>query len=344
MKNKPSLLIFFLLSLSITLFQCNCSSKKNQAGKIDTSHTDISFYRFDKDFQQDDTAQIKSRMLELQKKYTGFYSIYIYDLMRFGNKKDSSNMVYANVKSFMLYNEMRLLYSLTQKAFPNTEVQNDEIRKAYTYSKLCAPKLKLPKKVVYCVSGLNVGAFTVDTEFVGIGLDMYLNNDTLYNQIFPNYIASKLRREMICQNVMKAVYNNQYGDPYTCSGALIDCIIQVGKQQYFLSQVLPHIAEEYQFAYSQEQLKWCNDNEKNIWKYLADHDLYYSESEAELRHFIGEQANTQGMPAESPGNIGAWLGFRIVSAYMNEMGSQVTLDNLFSTEPKTILAKSKYKP
>jgi hypothetical protein len=50
------------------------------------------------------------------------------------------------------------------------------------------------------------------------------------------------------------------------------------------------------------------------------------------------------MPIESPGNIGAWIGYRIVSAYMEQLNNKPTLDQLILTDPKTILAKSKYKP
>lgn len=335
-------LVFFVFS--ITLTQCTCGNKKNNAPKIDSSKVGLQFYRFDKDFQQEGTKNTKNRMLALRAKYNTFYDVYVYDLMRFANAYDTTDRVYANINSFFEFKDMNQLYNLVQKAYPTTEVNDEEIRKAYAYSKIYLPRMKMPTKIVYCMSGLNVGAFTVDTDFVGIGLDMYLNNDTLYNQVFPNYIAAKLRKEMMCQNVMKALYNNQYGDPYIATGALINCIIQVGKQQYYLEKVLPHIAEEYRFGYSYKQLKWCEDNEKQIWKYMADNDLFYNESEAEIRHFIGEQANTHGMPPESPGNVGAWIGYRIVSAYMEQSNNKPTLDELIQTDSKTILAKSKYKP
>jgi hypothetical protein len=344
MSKKYNYLICFLLLVSFTLSQCKCGSKKPDAPKVDFSKTDVTFFRFDQEFQQVDTTNTKAHMLALQKKYGSFYDIYVHEIMRFGEARDFSDNIYYNMNQFFIFKDMVLLHKMVQKKFPNTEENNEEIRKAFTYCKYYLPNMKLPNKVAYCMSGLNVGAFTVDTEYVGIGLDMYMNNDTFYNQLFDNYIVAKLRKEMMCQNVLKAVYNNQYNDPYNTNGNLIDNIINVGKQQYFLSKVLPHIEPAYQFGYSDAQLNWCNDNEKQIWKHIADKDLFYTESDAEIRHFIGEQPNTVGMPIESPGNIGAWIGYRIVSAYMEQMNNKPTLDQLMLTDPKTILAKSKYKP
>lgn len=344
MKKKYWFFLAVSILFSLTLFQCKCGHTKNDIPKVDTSKINITFNRFDKEFQQSDTANTKNVMPLLQKKYGYFYDVYVYNIMHFGNRNEPLYRTYNYMNDYFMFSQMRELYNLTQDVFPNTETSNEEIKKAFAYYKNYFPKKQLPTKINYCITGLNYSAFISDSEQIGVSLDMYLNKDTLYNQIFPNYIAAKLRKEMICQNVMKTIYNDAFGDPYKRSGAVINCMIEVGKQQYYLEKVMPHILEEYRFGYSEAQLKWCENNEKEIWKFLADKDLFYNESEAEIRHFIGDQANTPGMPTESPGNIGAWIGYRIVSAYMEEMSNQVDLETLLNTDPKTILAKSKYKP
>ena len=232
MKKKIYYTIVTIFLLSITMSQCKCSKGKPKAPDVDISKVDLTFYRFDREFQQNDTFNTKAEMQALQKKYNSFYDVYIYKLMRFAEPNDSSDDIYTYINYFFMYRDMIQLYQMTQKAFPNTDANDEEIRRAFAYSKMYLPQLQLPKKVVYCISGLNAAAFTIDADYAGIGLDMYLNKDTLYNQIFPNYIAARLRKEMMCQNVMKAIYNYQYNDPYATSGALINNIIQVGKQQY----------------------------------------------------------------------------------------------------------------
>ncbi|MDF1518362.1 MAG: gliding motility lipoprotein GldB, partial [Lutibacter sp.] len=46
---------------------------------------------------------------------------------------------------------------------------------------------------------------------------------------------------------------------------------------------------------------------------------------------------------ESPGRIGVWLGWQIVSAYMTN-NNDVTLQQLLQTDAEEIFNKSKYKP
>jgi hypothetical protein len=70
---------------------------------------------------------------------------------------------------------------------------NEEIKKAFAYYKNYFPKKQLPTKINYCITGLNYSAFISDSEQIGVSLDMYLNKDTLYNQIFPNYIARQIK-------------------------------------------------------------------------------------------------------------------------------------------------------
>jgi len=59
---------------------------------------------------------------------------------------------------------------------------------------------------------------------------------------------------------------------------------------------------------------------------------------------VNDGPSTVGMPPESPGNVGSWVGWQIVTNYMKNAGENVTLQELLKTKPDVILAKSKYKP
>lgn len=336
--------IGFILCCVVLVNSCTCKQKKALRTDIDTSKVQIQFMRFDRAFQQSDTINTSLELKKLRAEYASFYDVYMYQIMRFGEMGDSSQGFITYVNGYYMFDDMKQLYTMVQKAYPNTTVVDEEIKKAYALSAESAPNVRLPKKIAYCIGGLNIGAFTIDTEYVGIALDLYMNNDSFYNQMFDNYIAAKFIREMIAQNVMKAIYNQEYGNPYTSNTNLLYSIIEVGKQQYYLDKTLAHILPEYRIGYSEKQLHWCEENEKEIWKYMADKDLFYSESEQDIRHFIGEQPNTKGMPPESPGNIGAWIGLQIIESYMKEVGGTPSIDALVHTDPKVIMSKSKYKP
>ena len=53
---------------------------------------------------------------------------------------------------------------------------------------------------------------------------------------------------------------------------------------------------------------------------------------------------TVGMPPESPGNIGSWVGWQIVRAFMKKH-PEVSFEELINNfDAKEILFKSNYKP
>jgi hypothetical protein len=341
-KNLPHSLILVFLFILI-LSACNCGKEKKKPNVSDIK-IELTTYRFDREFQHLDTTKMQASMMMLEKKYDIYYDVYIHDIMKFGYRRDSSNFLAENIKGYLRNRDMKDLYDTVQQRFPSMDPFETELKKSFQFAKYYAPHVKLPSKLVTCIGGLNMGAFTIDTDYVSVGLDLFLGDQYVHYDVFPQYISAKFIKELMLPNTMKAIYNNNFGNPYMTSENLISTMIEVGKQQYFLEKALPDVSSEYLFAYSSDQLKWCEASEKSIWKYLADKDDFYKERDEDIRHYIGEQPSTPGMPPESPGNIGAWVGYKIVSAYMESMNNQPSMEQLIKTNPKEILAKSKYKP
>jgi uncharacterized protein YjaZ len=109
--------------------------------------------------------------------------------------------------------------------------------------------------------------------------------------------------------------------------------------------MVPFVDEDVRFAYTKEQMDWCKANEALIYDFFVKQELLYENNLQKVIRYVTEGPTSTGMPAESPGNIGAWLGFRIVSAYMQQH-PEVTLQQLVDTkhEPQRFLLESKYKP
>ena len=61
--------------------------------------------------------------------------------------------------------------------------------------------------------------------------------------------------------------------------------------------------------------------------------------------FITDGPNTSGMPAESPGNIGSWVGLQIIKSYLKN-NPKKNIQSLFLDKLKgsQFLIKSNYKP
>ena len=72
--------------------------------------------------------------------------------------------------------------------------------------------------------------------------------------------------------------------------------------------------------------------------------LYSSEQKLALR-FINPAPFSKfylEIDNDSPGQVGVWVGWQIVRAYMENSGA--SLEELLKTDAKEIFVKSKYKP
>jgi hypothetical protein len=71
-------------------------------------------------------------------------------------------------------------------------------------------------------------------------------------------------------------------------------------------------------------------------------DIYTTEP-AIIKMYIGESPHTQDMPESAPGNIGQWLGWKIVTAYA-EKKPGITPGSIMQKDYKEIFSEAKYKP
>ena len=112
---------------------------------------------------------------------------------------------------------------------------------------------------------------------------------------------------------------------------------------YLIHQFIPEEELDVVFRFSKEDLMWCTVSEHNIWNEIMELELMYSEDVEKYYSFFNSAPFTRGMPKESPGRIGNWVGYQIVDSYMNN--TDVSLQSLMSNNnPQEILLKSKYRP
>jgi hypothetical protein len=95
-------------------------------------------------------------------------------------------------------------------------------------------------------------------------------------------------------------------------------------------------------GFTQKQLNWCVSNEGQIWNFFLNQNLYSLEPDL-IKNYIGDAPYTQGMPDASPGNIGQWVGWRIVRKYAS-LHADISPDQLMKTPAKLIFEEAKYKP
>ena len=89
-----------------------------------------------------------------------------------------------------------------------------------------------------------------------------------------------------------------------------------GKLKYFEKCMLPETTDEIIFGFTPDQMKFCRNNESQMWQYLIENNLLFSSDQFTIHKLTGEAPLTSFFTKESPGRAAVWLGFRIIESYM----------------------------
>lgn len=334
-----------IISYVLLLFCLTACTHKNVP---DVSKIAISVHidRFDQALDKLDTANVQASLQQLDQKYPTFLPSFIEHIMNFGPYADTSQMVLLQTRMLVGNKDFRLLQDSINAHFQDVKKIEDELAQSFKYIKYYFPNFQPPTKVVTFSSMIsNYGAVTVDST-LGIGLDMYLGADfPVYALLpdYPGYMVRKFSPENIVPNCIQVLGQQLYpgGQP---GDKLIIQLVNAGKQQYFTELVLPYTDDSLRLGYTGEQVKWCLDNEQMIWQYFVQQDLLYKSDWQNNMHYMNDGPSTQGMPEGSPGRIGAFVGWRIVQAYM-KAHPNVTLQQLMDNKDAMgIFQQSKYRP
>jgi hypothetical protein len=342
---QPRYLI--LLTGIVALAACNSPQKTPDVSNIPVS---LQTFRFDRDLYHTDTNHIASGMQILAGQYPNFLNFYLDTLLGLGihgHFTDHDTFLHE----LLTNKDYRALYDTIQSHFPEAEPQQKELISGFRYLKYYFPNHTIPT-IIYFSSQLNkFSAITLDSNIVGIGLDMFLGPKyPFYRAVeIPAYMDGHLRPEYMPVAVFTVIYQDRYPfNPYSDSSGnktLLNLILQRGREQYFLHQVLPTLPDSTLFGFSQQQLDWCTKNEAYIYNFFVERNLLYSVELGTIIKYVMDGPYAEGLPPQSPGNVGSWLGYRIVSSYM-QRHSNTTLQQLLATPPKpqTFLEEAKYRP
>ena len=237
-------------------------------------------------------------------------------------------------------------YAATQKKYRDIEWITKGIADGYRRYRYFYPNTETVKLYTY-VSGYNYEepVHFFDDNTLLVGLDNYLGAtfDAYKKVQIPQYISDRMDSVFLLPDIFHALIAQNF-EGNEKPELLIDYIISAGKTYYFLDILLPSVKKEDKIGYSKAQWDFCKNNEDQIWRYFIENKLLFSSNHRNIRSFIFEAPFTNDFPRESPGRIGQWIGWQIVTAYMKN-NPDVTLQELMNDcDYKGILQKSGYKP
>lgn len=328
---KVVLLIFLLAGCDSNRFDVDLSA----------SDVNLSVGRLDQEFFHADINNIKSVNEELKSKYGSFYKIYIQQVLRLGLVDDPA--ISYSLKSFLEDKYVKELSVEVDKKYPSFDKQQKELSNAFAYYKYHFPNKVIPE-VVTAISGFSANVIVTDSV-LGVGLDLYLGADhEFYGKAgIPSYKLSHMTPDNIVYDAMRGWLTSEF-ESKGMKKDLLSNMIKMGRVLYLMDAMFPKAADHWKIGFEASEIEWCKESEYAIWSNIIDSEMLYSANEAEIRRYIGEAPFTAGMPKESPGRVGFWVGWQIVRQYMNEF-PETTLEELMTLEnAQLILQRSKYKP
>lgn len=331
-----------VFSCFLFVFALSCSTQEERAiEQIQIEYQSFSLY---KEIAALDTSNYTTGLQKLKSKYPDFLDFYLDTLAGLGLHHNYSPGNPAMI-SFLSHPDYRQLMDTVLQAFPDTEEQDAALQAMLQRSKYYLPEIGLPDRVYYFVSGLNLySAVTRNDDQLGIGLDMFLGpHFKPYQSVgIPEYATIRFTPENIPVWAARTVFRNQY--PYEPIGAtLLDNIIRNGKEIYFLEKVLPDLQPELFLGYTSEQFQWCEEQEEMIYAFFIQNNLLYEKNPQKIMRYVTDGPATPGFPGISPGNLGAFIGWKIVRKFASSKGTD--LGHLMAIDQaQTILNQANYRP
>lgn len=331
-----------------------CNNETN-APDVSAIQVNLKVERFEQDFFAIDSNNTKAGLAQVQQKYPQFLPLFVNHVLGLGPLTDSNELIQEGSKRFLHLNQP--VYQASQKLYKNFSSTKEALTKGFQYVKYYFPSYQLPS-IITTVGPMDALAPMSNNEpspnylgenFLAIGLQFYLGKDfAIYNDpgyissIAPQYRSRRFSKEFIAADVFKLVIDDLYPDSSN-RYPLIERFVEKGKRLYLLQQFLPATNDTLLIGYTSKQLDWCKENERSIYNYFIQQNLLFEVDPALTQNFTTDGPSTQGMPEESPGNIGAYLGWEIVKAYMKK-NPAVKPDRLMQLSNKKIFDESAYKP
>ncbi len=213
------------------------------------------------------------------------------------------------------------------------------------------PAYKLPKKIIYFIGPLDGFGNSIGSDYMAIGLQMFLGDTSSWYQseqfqkYFPPYISRNFRPNFIPITAAKNLLHDIAPSSMNTRSLIIE-MIEFGKRQYLLKNILPETNDADLLGYSSLQFEATMKAEQDIWNYLLKMNLVYSKDPKVARHLFSEGPFSGYFGNEIPGNVGVFIGYQIVKSWMEQQPKNVksNLIGLLEMSADRIFTESKYMP
>jgi len=345
---KHGLFFTALLGLAILIAACDNSAPKESLAQIEEG-IQIPINRFDQHLLAVDTIKIEEGVQNLQNLMPGFSKLYFEQILGEGSVPPAQ--IIRDIQSDTSYLKLN---GVVQESFPKSDLGdlNAEVAQALkNYIEVFGLSEAALPSVYTFISGFIYQSLVFDDggkEGVALGLEMFLGGTFPYketflnNPMFSDYLTRTYNKQHLSKRLVEVLVEDKIPPP--AKGDFLSLMIWGGKKLYIMDQILDFKSDTIVLEYSKQQLEWCTNNEAEMWDYFFDKDLFYKTDIRSFSKLIGPAPTSPGMPPESPGATGNYMGWQVVRSYMNRNPETSIIDLLSINDAQKILDGAKYKP
>lgn len=317
------------LGILIVLLVVSCKKEKQWQIKLAEEKVELNFTNISQDFFDQ-----KVSLNELYSKYPFFFDDSVEVEEWESRRRDSLELAVfdAAVESFKdepYQEDLKKVFARFQYFFPDYILPE-----VYTYS---SGLQNIYEPVLY--GSREGGLFIALDGFLGEESKWY----TMMN-VYP-YVRANMNAENLVPAVVQSIgreivpFNPRQQD-------FIDLIIDEGKKLVIADALIPDVSDELKIGYSKEHLEWAESNEGGIWNYFVEQNMIFESDRSYRERFLDPAPFSKFLneiELDSPGRIGAWIGWQICRNYVKKH-SDISLQDFINLDTREIFKEAKYKP
>ena len=325
-----------LLALCLVLASCQ-PKQPDYKQKIDIKPEPyaLDFERYEDVLFSLDTADFQHELMAIQDHYRVFLSGDLNNLDAVKYLKDFATDPYCIG-----------LYHKVKTAFPNLNTVKPMVEDVFAHFHHYYPDIEIPTTVFTCITGISADeppVQIIDNKLV-ISLDWYLDGDETYDQIgMPRYLSQRTHVATLAKDVANRLYM-YYLYEWRKQGQVVNEMVFYGRMNFFIEAMCPNIKDAVLLGYSEDQLRWAEENEGEMWADIVGNRRLYDAGLDAYMMYFGDGPYTQAYSNESPSRLGEFFGLHIVRSYVATLDDFNLQQFMKRKDLQNIFQNSGYKP
>lgn len=333
---KQHLFTLITIILSFTA----CQNNRHLTGEL-SQDINVSFERFERDFQHINDPNTTCDKLCMFKKYDEFFHIYNEGILHIGNMNNPNYDIQTN--HFLNDSIYLMVYDTVAHYFPSLETEEAQLTKVFQNYNRVFNERTIPRFITH-ISGFNE-AIVVSDSVLSVSLENYLGEEHIFYQNLGihNYQRPHKNRENLVVDAVRGWISSDFPET-SAENNLLGQIIHEGKILYIMQTLMPKTPEYAIIGLSPDQYHWCEQNEGQLWSFMITQKHLFSNLQLIIAKYVNDGPFFNFWGEGSSPLVGKYIGWKIVSEYMDS-NKDTSIDELLrNTNSQNILQKSSYKP